>query len=88
VFGITGQGESDDYFAILLWNEYIALSMKVGKGVPIPVLIFALVTQCPIWGLGCCTKNADLKMEQFLSRFTAALSDRRRTRNLQSIVGG
>jgi len=63
--GTAGQRERDEYSAVPLWSKYIALSTKVGEGVPIPLPFFAFVTECLIWGLGCCSKNADLKTEQF-----------------------
>ena len=85
--GTAGQEKSDEYSAVLLWNEYIARSTKVGKGAHTPFAIFALVTECLIWGLSCCTKNADLKTEQFLSLLIALASDRRRTWDLQPIIG-
>ena len=85
--GTAGQGESDEYPAVLFWSEYIALGTKVGKGVLIPRALFAFVAQCLIWSHGCCTKDADPKVEQFLSRFTPLSIDRRRTRDLQSVVG-
>ena len=46
MLGTAGQGESNEKSAILLWNDYIALSTKVGKGVLIPIPIFAFVTEC------------------------------------------
>ena len=44
VVGMAGQSKSDGYSAVLFWNEYIALSTKVRKGVPIPLPFFALMT--------------------------------------------
>ena len=73
--GIAGQEESDEYSAVLSWNEYIALSTKVGKGAPVPLPISAFVTQRLISGLSCYTKDADLKTEQFLSLLIALASD-------------
>ena len=87
MFGTAGQGESDDQSAGLLWNDYIALGTKVRKCVLIPNPIFAFMAQGLIWGHSCCTKDADLKVKQFLSRFTTIFIDRRRSRDLQSIVG-
>ena len=87
VVGMAGQGKSDGYSAVLLFWEYIAPSTKVGKRVPIPLSFFAFMTECIIWSLSCCTKDTDLKTEQFLSRFTALAPDRRRFRDLQPIVG-
>jgi len=84
--GTAGQRERDEYSAVPLWSKYIALSTKVREGVPIPLPFLAIVTECLIWGLGCCTKDADLKTEQFFSYFTALASDRRRPRDLQPIV--
>ncbi len=83
----AGQDESDEYSAVLLWSEYVALGTIIRKGVLIPRPIFAIVAQCIIWGLSCCTEDADLKEEKFLSFFTALSIDRRRARDLQSIVG-
>jgi len=85
--GTAEQHERDEYSAVPLWSKYIAPSTKVWKGAPIPLPLLAFVTECLIWGLSCCTENADLKTEQVLSLFTALASDRRRTRDLQSIVG-
>ena len=44
VFEVTGRGKSDEYFAVLSWNEDIAPSTIMGKGASILVLIFAFVT--------------------------------------------
>jgi hypothetical protein len=71
----AGQVERDEYSSVPLGNKYVALSTEVGKGVPIPLPFLALVTECLIWGFRCCTKDADLKMEKFFSRFTAHASD-------------
>ena len=87
MFGTASQDESDEKSAVLLWNDYITLSTKVGKGVLISIPIFAFVAQCLIWGLSCCTKDANMKVEQFLSRFTLLFINRRCPRDLQSIVG-
>jgi len=86
----AGQGESDGYSAalsLLCRDTYIAPRTKVGKSGPIPLPIVAFVTQGIVGGLGCRPKNTDLEVEELLSRFTAQLSDRRSTRNLQPIVG-
>ena len=90
MLGVAGQEESDEDSAVLLWNEYIARSTKLEKGShspQTPLSIFAQVTQCLIWDLSCCTKDADLKTEQFLSLLTALASDRRRVWDLQPIIG-
>ena len=60
MFGMAGQEERDGYSAVLLWNEYVTLSTKVGKGALIPLPFFAFMTKCLICSLGCCTKDADL----------------------------
>ena len=60
MFGMAGQEERDGYSAVLLWNEYVALGTKVGKGALIPLSFLAFVTECLISSLGCCTKDADL----------------------------
>ena len=74
VFGIAAQGESNEYCALLLWKN-IAPGMKIDKDAPNTRPAFALVTQCIVWGLSCYTKDEDLKMEQFLSRFTTVVFD-------------
>ena len=81
MFGMAGQEERNGYCAILSWNEYVALCTEVGKGALIPLPFFAIITMCLIWCLSCCTKDADLKTEQFHSLFTALASDPTRPRD-------
>ena len=90
MFGIAGQRERNEHSGVpptLFRDKYIAPSTKVGKGVPIPFPRFALVTQCLVCSFSCCTEDTYLKMEQFLSRFIALVSDRRRIRDPQPVVG-
>jgi len=87
--GTAVQGERDGHYAapsILSRDKYIAPSTKVGKSSPVPLTIFALVTQCIIGGLGCRPKDANVEVEKLLSSFAARVLDRRRTWDLQPIV--
>ena len=73
--GTAGQGESDGYSAVRLRNKDIALSMEVEKCAVIPLPDFALVAKCFVGDLSRRTKDADLKMEQHLSRFASVVSN-------------
>ena len=88
MFGMAGQEERNGYCAIFSWNEYVALCTEVGKGALIALPFFAFVTECLISGLSFSTKDANLKMEQFLFPLTGPALDRTRPRDLQPIVGG
>ena len=87
--GTAVQGESDGHYAapsIFSRDKYIAPSMKVGKSGPVPLTIFALVTQCIVKGLSRRPKDANVEVEELLSSFAAWVLDRRRTWDLQPIV--
>jgi hypothetical protein len=63
------------------------LGILLLKRESISLPIFASVTRCLVWDPSPRTKDADLKMDRSLSLFTAVVSDRRRARGLQPIVG-
>ena len=90
MFGTAGQGESNEHLgvsSILLRNKYIAPSTKIGERVPIPLPVFAGETKRLIGSPSRRTEDSNPKGEQSLSLFAAEVSDRRRTGDLQPIVG-